>query len=275
MPTDVQIVNMALGLIGHGPITSLSDTDRASAACALYWPNCRDEVLRAHPWNKATKRARLSTTTVALDTAPAITQANPGVFTTGSAHGLSPNDRVVIAAVEGMTAVNGTWYVNTTPSGTTFTLKDGDDTVLDTSDTDLYPAHSGGGTVELIPAFDYDHFYAKPADCLRVLEVEGTDEDWITQQGNILCNFGSPITVRYIERVATDAWDDEDPMLNMALALRLAVPLATFLANSATDAERLEGRWERFMSRARAVDAMEQTPPDFEEDAWVMARYTY
>ena len=52
-----------------------------------------------------------------------ITKANPGVITTTSAHGLAVNDLVSILDVQGMTQINGTYLVNTTPLATTFTVK--------------------------------------------------------------------------------------------------------------------------------------------------------
>lgn len=73
----------------------------------------------------------------------AITQANPGVFTTGAAHGLSPGDRILISGVGGMTSVNDGFYVNTTPTATTFTVKV-NDVPLNTASL---PAYTSGGTV--------------------------------------------------------------------------------------------------------------------------------
>jgi hypothetical protein len=73
-----------------------------------------------------------------------ITQANPGVFTTTGAHGLTVGQLVTISGVVGMTQVNGnTYVVNTTPLTTTFTvLFQGSN--LNTSS---YTAYSSGGTV--------------------------------------------------------------------------------------------------------------------------------
>jgi len=51
---EVEIVNAAIIQLGHSPITALiEDSDQARAANVLY-PLCRDDVLRAHPWNFAT-----------------------------------------------------------------------------------------------------------------------------------------------------------------------------------------------------------------------------
>jgi hypothetical protein len=85
-------------------------------------------------------------TTVAIT---GITQANPGVVTTGSAHGYSDGDFVIIEGVVGMTEVNydntsGTLYIVANSTATTFELTDIDGANVDTS---AFTAYSSGGTV--------------------------------------------------------------------------------------------------------------------------------
>lgn len=73
-----------------------------------------------------------------------ISQANPGVFTTTGAHGLTVGQLVTISGVVGMTQVNGnTYVVNTTPLTTTFTVTFQGSALNTTS----YTAYTSGGTV--------------------------------------------------------------------------------------------------------------------------------
>lgn len=51
----------------------------------------------------------------------AVTQANPGVVTTGVPHGLRVGDAVTISGVVGMTELNGSYFVRSVPSSTTLT----------------------------------------------------------------------------------------------------------------------------------------------------------
>lgn len=67
----------------------------------------------------------------------AITQANPGVIT-ATAHHLVVGQAITISGVLGMTAINGTFTVATTPSADTFTVG---------VDTTAYGAYTSGGTV--------------------------------------------------------------------------------------------------------------------------------
>lgn len=63
----VQICNRALDMLGQSPIVSLEDVTTKAAACNRNYPLSRDYVLRAYPWNSASRRAALP----ALAEAPA------------------------------------------------------------------------------------------------------------------------------------------------------------------------------------------------------------
>jgi len=78
--SKIDIVNLALALLGEPTIIALDDTSKAARVMNLHVDSNRDEVLRAHPWNFAVTRASLA----ALLTAPAFGPANafklPGDF---------------------------------------------------------------------------------------------------------------------------------------------------------------------------------------------------
>lgn len=84
---------------------------------------------------------------LSLDTAysiSSITQADPAVVTTSSAHGLSNGDTVIIRNVNGMTEVNKKRYLAASVTSDTFELQDlsGDDI-----DSSSYVAYSSSGEV--------------------------------------------------------------------------------------------------------------------------------
>lgn len=58
--TDVTICNLALTLLGADRITDLLDDSENARKCNAIYSFIRDEVLRAHPWNFAVKRATLA-----------------------------------------------------------------------------------------------------------------------------------------------------------------------------------------------------------------------
>ncbi len=65
--SEVAVYNMALDMLEEGPVTAPSEESRAARLLSRNYPQTRDEVLRAHPWNFALKRTRLP----ALAEAPA------------------------------------------------------------------------------------------------------------------------------------------------------------------------------------------------------------
>lgn len=63
MPTtnsETSIANLALAEISSHAITNLSDDSEEAIWCSRFYPQCRDEMLRTHPWNFAMKRVNLT-----------------------------------------------------------------------------------------------------------------------------------------------------------------------------------------------------------------------
>lgn len=58
--SDVQICSNGLLLVGADTINSFSDENDRAKLVSNLWENCRDAVLRSHPWNCAVKRVALS-----------------------------------------------------------------------------------------------------------------------------------------------------------------------------------------------------------------------
>lgn len=58
--SEVSICNSALLKIGAAPITSLTQDTVESRLCKEQFAKVRDDLLRAHPWNFAVKRASLA-----------------------------------------------------------------------------------------------------------------------------------------------------------------------------------------------------------------------
>lgn len=58
MATETEICNVALLSIGEETINDIAENTH----CKLYYPSCRDYLLRKHTWNFAEKRAKLGKT---------------------------------------------------------------------------------------------------------------------------------------------------------------------------------------------------------------------
>jgi len=59
-PSETSIANAALTILGERRINSLDDTSKTAKTLKERYAEVRDEVLRSHPWNFATKRASLA-----------------------------------------------------------------------------------------------------------------------------------------------------------------------------------------------------------------------
>lgn len=60
MSSVVQICNIALANIGDDKIAALNEENERARLCNLRYEDCRDAVLRSHPWNCAVSRAELA-----------------------------------------------------------------------------------------------------------------------------------------------------------------------------------------------------------------------
>lgn len=111
-----------------------------------------------------------------------ITNANPGVITTSSAHGMIDGDKVYISDVVGMTTLNGNWYTVANATSTTYTLQDIDDgTDIDTTDYSAYV--SGGFSREGVTTLSgFDHLEGETLSVLADGNVltDGVDDVDIT-----------------------------------------------------------------------------------------------
>lgn len=51
-------------MLGHEPfISALDQGGKTAGLCSVFYPKCRDELLRSHRWNFATRRAEIAAST--------------------------------------------------------------------------------------------------------------------------------------------------------------------------------------------------------------------
>ena len=65
--SEVEIMNRALVACGVSMITSATEDTQEARVAALQYPNARDTVLQAHPWQEAIKRTSLAQLATAPD----------------------------------------------------------------------------------------------------------------------------------------------------------------------------------------------------------------
>ena len=110
--------------------------------------------------------------------------------------------------------------------------------------------------------------FGLPADCLRVVSVDGAD-NWRVENGRLLAD-GDSVKIKYIARV-----DDPslyDPTFAEAFALRLAIVVAYSLVGSAEVVKQL---WDEYLYKfgsAVGVDGQEGTGKIEFESNWTRVR---
>jgi hypothetical protein len=241
-------------------------TIKKSKACFDAWTNVRDEVLESHPWRNCTRRSRAARFEAAA-TVISATAADPVVITTLLTHGYSAGDEVLLEAIVGMTELNDRWFTVANPSTVTFELSGEDGT--------NHTAYSSGGTAKkaltpFTPDSGYDNRYTLPSDCLRVVELIDSDYLWTVENLELHTDEGDTAPIRFI-------FKQQDvtkyrPVLDSVLAYRLSLELTEELTQSSKKRESAFAEYESFLNRAKATDAMEQSPMPVQEDDWILAR---
>lgn len=126
--------------------------------------------------------------------------------------------------------------------------------------------------------------YALPTDCLRVLmagdtypgldlsdyRLGPTDAGYLVEGRNILCDYGSPISLRYVADITDttqfDAW------FVVYFASRLAWTCCERITGSDAKQELAGKRMQEAMTQATASNALENTPEFPADDTWIAAR---
>lgn len=126
--------------------------------------------------------------------------------------------------------------------------------------------------------------YAMPADCLRPLQVgdmyagldlsdyrQGpTDADYSIEGRNILCDYGSPLSLQYVADV-TDT-TQFNPNFVIAFAAQLAWTTCERLTGSDAKQAMAEKRKIKAMGDALASSAFVNPPNYPGDDSWILAR---
>lgn len=195
--TKIEIINMALELIGSSPITSIDtetpgDDKKAVRLCRRFYQHVYDQALRMHPWKCAKKRAEL-------------------------------------AQVEK-------------------------------------------------PAFEWGYAYALPVDCLRVLQLQELDYEFMVEGRNLLTNI-SGAKILYIARVEPhllDSWVVKVVYHMLALEIAYSITqnknVVSMLRIALYGGEGDTG----ILVKAKHQSSTEELVPDWnkQKDSWIDSRYT-
>jgi len=274
--TETDICNRALQRLGEQRIADMdTDTTKAGTACASAYDHIRDEVLRSHPWNCATKRVSV----IGRMTVYLIANASPTVIEFDQAHPFIVGDVVTIAGALGMTEINADHTVASLPDSDSLQI------TLNSTGYGSYTSASATCSYEADPFGEGVISYKLPLDCLRVLGLYDTREVWSVEDGLIRTAYGvttqdhpTLTTLNTTRLPFTYLYQNTDPdtydsLLVSAVASRLAVELCEILTQSNTKRELAWKEYQQVLMDARRADGQEQSPTPLAEDDWVLARY--
>ena len=130
----------------------------------------------------------------------------------------------------------------------------------------------------------YTQQYALPTDCLRVLlagdtypgldlsdyRLGPTDAGYLVEGRNILCDYGAPLSLKYVADIQDttqfDAW------FVVYFASRLAYTCCERLTGSDAKQAAANTRMNEALGQAAGSNALENTPEHPADDAWIAAR---
>lgn len=272
--SDLNVSNLALGLLGAKKITALNDTTTKEAiACNAHVDDCKQALLRMHPWNFAIKRKKLTPyQNVAVSNVTWVSANLIEVTHTATTYAVG--NYVTLTGIEGAIEANGVWEVQAVPATTTTRL-----TTIDLDESTDLSTYSASSTdyIRRSPAFDYSYLYLLPTDCLRILSIDNdlSPEAYRIEGGFILSDETS-IDFRYIYDV-TD-YTTMDALFYQCLAHYLAYTLCDHI--TASDGKKNElhtylygGQGKRgILPQARFVDATEDAIQIMEANDWLNSR---
>jgi len=265
--TKLKIANFALREAGAKSITTFGETtSEEGRAINDVYDDTRDEVLSAHPWTFAQKRAALAKVITGT------TQASPVVITSAE-HGFSDGDEVKITGILGMIELNGNTYKVASSATNTFALTDTDDD--SNIDGTSYTEYSSGGFARKIQTLAYDDdgldvVYDLPSDFIR-LSLVSDRSAWVKIEVNKLLSNVEGLKITYTYQL--DDATIYSAKFRVALSVKLASSLALNLSNSRTKAADLLAKYQTItLPEAQSEDSQQGTPREAIQNLWESAR---
>lgn len=114
-----------------------------------------------------------------------------------------------------------------------------------------------------VPVAGYAHQYQLPTDWLRLMEVNGEavkeSEEFFEIEGRALLIDAETVWIRYVRDIGIGACD---PLLQAAVAVRLASKIAIPLSGRIEQADAMETLFQRRLAEAMGIDSKETASAD-------------
>ena len=117
------------------------------------------------------------------------------------------------------------------------------------------------------PIYEYTNAFTWPTGCLRIIEVD-TTEEWAVEGRSIVSDAAAPLKIVYIDTITDPT--EFDAMFIEAYAYRIAADISYDIIANQTVTTNLETLYAAKLAAARLVDAQESLSAD--ENTWLEAR---
>lgn len=119
------------------------------------------------------------------------------------------------------------------------------------------------------PAYGWAHWFAKPGDWLRVIDVGDCGDDDYAFEGNRILSNQTTLKLRYVANVSEGYWDDS---LTDVMVRRMAADLAYPITKSAALQQTMEQKFERQLRIAKNIDGQENPPEKLGDSPFIAVR---
>ena len=119
------------------------------------------------------------------------------------------------------------------------------------------------------PVFGFANSFKLPVDCLRLVSVSLTDDEYKVERNRIVTNFGE-VSIRYVKNVADES--EMDAQFIEALATKLASSIVISLTNDSQVLQYLKQLYTEQISVAMNTQAIEDSQQSIVEGNWLTSR---
>ncbi len=116
---------------------------------------------------------------------------------------------------------------------------------------------------------EWAHWFAKPGDWLRLLDVGNCGHDDYAFEGNRILSNETSLLIRYVAEVTEGAWDAS---LTDVMTLRMAADMAYPITKSASLAELKGAEYRQALRIAKSIDGQENPPDEFGDSPFIAVR---
>jgi hypothetical protein len=120
-----------------------------------------------------------------------------------------------------------------------------------------------------VPAFGYNFEYDLPNDCLRLLDTDPDDIDFVIEERKIRTDEPTLDVLYIFQNIDESSWDS---CFAEAMAWRLASEISYNLTQSSTVAAFCDKKYKEVLAEARSMDGAEGPLKGIEADTWTGSR---